>query len=63
MALRMDVKGSCADVRRRIGAKIISLNRMRSALERLIESCSGDAPSSECPVLEAIDDPHVDAKS
>jgi len=63
MALRMDVKGSCADVRRRaqrkvedIGAKIISLNRMRSALEKLIETCRADAPSSECPILEAIDD-------
>lgn len=63
MALRMDVKGSCADVRSRaerkvqdISAKIISLNRMRSALEKLIESCPSDAPSSECPILEAIDD-------
>lgn len=66
MALRMDVKGSCADVWRRaqrkvddIGAKMISLNRMRSALEKLIESCSGEAPSSECPILEGIDDAHV----
>jgi len=66
MALRLDVKGSCADVRRRaqrkvddIGAKMISLNRMRSALEKLIESCSEEAPSSECPILEAIDDAHV----
>ena len=66
MALRLDVKGSCADVRRRaqrkvddIGAKMISLNRMRSALEKLIESCSEEAPSSECPILEPIDDAHV----
>lgn len=69
MALRMDVTGSCADVRLRaqrkvddIGGKIISLNRMRSALEKLIESCSSDAPSFECPILEAIDDAHVHAK-
>jgi len=69
MALRMEAKGSCADVRRRaqrkvddIGAKIISLNRMRSALERLIENCPSDAPSSECPILEAIDEAHERAK-
>lgn len=69
MALRMDVKGSCADVRRRaqrkvddISSKIISLNRMRSALEKLIETCSSDAPASECPILEAIDEADVHAK-
>ena len=69
MALRMDVKGSCADVRRQterkvedISAKIISLNRIRSALEKLIESCPSDAPSSECPILEAIDDTNDLAK-
>lgn len=67
MALRMDVKGSCADVRQRaqrkvkdISGKITSLNRMRLALEKLIESCAHEAPSSECPILEAIDEikPH-----
>ena len=69
MALRMDVKGSCVDVRQRaerkvqdIGAKIISLNRMRSVLEKLIESCRSDAPSSECPILEAIDDAYAPDK-
>lgn len=63
LALRMNTKGSCADVRRRaqrkvgdIESKIISLNRMRSTLEKLIESCSEKAPTSECPILDAIDD-------
>lgn len=63
LALRMDTRGNCADVRRRaqrkvsdIESKIISLNRMRSTLEKLIESCSEKAPTSECPILDAIDD-------
>lgn len=64
LALRMNTKGSCADVRRRaqrkvgdIESKIIGLNRMRSTLEKLIENCSEKAPTSECPILDAIDDP------
>lgn len=63
LALRMSAKGSCADVRRRaqrkvgdIESRIISLNRMRSTLEQLIESCSEKAPISACPILDAIDD-------
>lgn len=63
LALRMNTKGSCADVRRRaqrkladIESRIISLNRMRSTLEKLVESCSEKAPTSECPILDAIDD-------
>lgn len=65
LALRMNTQGSCADVRRRaqhklseIESKIISLNRMRSTLESLIASCSEQEPTSECPILGAIDDAH-----
>jgi Hg(II)-responsive transcriptional regulator len=63
LALRIDTRGSCSDVRQRsqrklddIAEKIASLTRMRLALEKLVESCSRDGPSSVCPILGAIDE-------
>ncbi len=64
LELRMEARGSCADVRQRskrklddIAEKIAGLNGMRRALEKLVESCSREGPSAECPILEAIDAP------
>lgn len=59
--LRMDPRRSCADVRQQamkkiadIDAKVAGLARMRKVLDRLIETCPGDAPTIDCPILEAL---------
>jgi MerR family copper efflux transcriptional regulator len=61
--LRMDPRRSCADVRQRamekiadIDAKVAGLARMRKVLDRLVETCPGDAPTTDCPILEALED-------
>ncbi len=36
-------------------AKMQSLARMREILLRLTETCTGIGPTSECPLLEALD--------
>lgn len=65
--LRMDPKRSCADVRQRamekiadIDAKVAGLARMRKVLDRLVETCPGDAPTADCPILEALEDDAAD---
>lgn len=65
LSLRMDARGSCADVRSRaqrkitdIAAKVADLNRMREVLEALVDACPGDAPTRDCPILDALDDAH-----
>ena len=69
LALRIDTRGSCSDVRQRsqrkladIAEKIASLKRIRLALEKLVESCSREGPSSECPILGAIDEAPMSSK-
>ena len=61
LALRVDPTVSCSDVRARaehkladIDAKIRALAGMKAALRRLIETCSGQGPTSACPILEAF---------
>ena len=62
LALRVDTNTTCADVKDRATAKILdlqgkiaTLEEMRAALEAMVASCSGNGPSSECPILEAMD--------
>jgi MerR family mercuric resistance operon transcriptional regulator len=62
LSLRVDPSTTCGDVKRKAEAKIVDieekirdLQRMREALARLVASCKGDGPSSECPILEALD--------
>ena len=62
LALRMDRAGTCADVRDKasqkiasIDSKLESLRRMRRTLVRLVDSCPGDAPLNDCPILEALE--------
>jgi hypothetical protein len=50
------------DVKRKAEAKIVDmeekirdLQRMRVALVSLVVSCKEEGPSSECPILEALD--------
>jgi Hg(II)-responsive transcriptional regulator len=62
LALRVDETASSGEVRRRaqtkvaqIDAKIRKLQEMRDALDHLIEQCSGEGPTSECPILDAME--------
>jgi len=62
LALRVTPGKSCADVKARAEAKIAdveqrvaTLMRMKRALAKLASSCSGRGPTSECPILEALE--------
>jgi MerR family mercuric resistance operon transcriptional regulator len=61
LALRIDPRTSCADVKARaeskirdVDEKINALRRMRSALIEITKNCSGEGPTSDCPILEAL---------
>ncbi len=63
LALRVSRGQTCADVKARavdkiadIDEKLAALARMRSALEKLSDSCVGRGPVSECPILDALDE-------
>lgn len=62
LSLRVEPDTTCSDVRKRAKAKLIdiegrieTLERMKRALMKLIASCRGQGPISECPILEALD--------
>ena len=62
LALRVEPSTSCAEVRERAAAKIAdieakmeSLRRMKEALVKVTGECSGRGPTSECPILDALD--------
>jgi len=50
-----DIKGRAEAKVADIKAKIRDLERMKKALMRLAASCSGRDPSSECPILDALE--------
>lgn len=59
LSLRVDPRTSCADVRGKaeekiadIDGKLASLRRMRAALKQITRTCSGDGPTSDCPILD-----------
>jgi len=59
--LRVSPEATCADVRARGEAKVADvrsklkpLRKMERALVRLVGSCDGRAPSSACPILDAL---------
>lgn len=61
LALRVDRRRSCADVRElamaklaTIDAKLESLRRIRGALATLAGRCTGRGPTSECPLLDSL---------
>ena len=63
LALRVDPRASCADVRRRaeakiadIDAKLRALRAMKRALVRLTAACAGRGPVSACPILESLEE-------
>lgn len=62
LALRVDESATKSDVRTHaeekvahIDAKIAALTQMRTALTHMIDQCHGDGPTSDCPILEAIE--------
>ena len=66
LAIRIDASRDSAEVRTLAKAKITdieekiqTLHRMKVALGRITERCSGCRPTSECPILESIDSDEV----
>lgn len=62
LSLRVTAGKSCADVRdlthqklAKVDAKLVELQRVRAALARLANTCIGTGPTSECPLLDALD--------
>lgn len=62
LELRVDPDKSCADVRALAKAKIVDveekmddLARIKGALDKLAQACRGKGPTSECPILDAIE--------
>ncbi|RMF21439.1 MAG: heavy metal-responsive transcriptional regulator [Deltaproteobacteria bacterium] len=62
LALKVDRRASCARVKRRAEAKITeieekirTLRKMKNALARLTRACDERAPTSECPILDALE--------
>jgi Hg(II)-responsive transcriptional regulator len=63
LELRADPVITCSDVRERAAAKIQAiddrmrgLERMRGALQRLVDLCPADGPLTACPILEMLGD-------
>lgn len=64
LALRADAGADAAEVKRLaeakttdIVAKIRDLQRMKETLEELAAACSGEGRTSDCSILQALDDP------
>ncbi len=62
LELRVDPQRTCEDVRRHarqkveeINVKIGELERMRRALQQLMDSCAAKDGGGECPILEAFE--------
>ena len=62
LSLRVAPGTTCADIRQRtelkiseVGRKIRDLNTMKNALNILKSACKGRGPSSDCPILEALE--------
>lgn len=62
LALKVAPGKSCADIRARAEAKIADieqrvaqLTRMKRALAKLAMACTGRGPTSECPILDAME--------
>ena len=62
LALRVSRRGTSAEIRKRTEAKIVdiegkirSLDSMRKSLLKLVSSCGGCTPVSECPIPESLD--------
>ena len=63
LAMRQDPSVSKADIKKKtedkisdIKGKIADLSRILVALEHLAESCDGHGPTSDCPIIEAMNE-------
>lgn len=61
--LRVDEEATCQNVRARakrkldeVEEKIRDLQRIRKALSRLADACEDDGPTSDCPILDAMEE-------
>lgn len=68
-SLRVDHDASCGDVRSRAEVKIAEtqekikeLQRIKKALTKLATSCTGGGPTSDCPILDALEGKHLSRK-
>ncbi|HVS26455.1 MAG TPA: MerR family transcriptional regulator [Burkholderiales bacterium] len=62
LSLRMRPGSTCGDIRQRarqkismVNKKIDELHRIKGALSKLATACQGKGPTSECPILEALE--------
>lgn len=62
LSLRVDPETTCGEVKQRAEAKIADidtklrdLRRMKAALVQLAATCSGQGPTSQCPILDALE--------
>ena len=60
--MRVNPEMDCGDVKtlaekkiREIDKKIADMRKMRDALQRISDSCHGVGPTSQCPILTAIE--------
>ncbi len=49
-----DVKQLAQEKLKNIDSKISLLRRMKKSLEKLVDVCPGQAPVSDCPILDAL---------
>lgn len=63
ISLRLDSAASASEVRSRAVAKIgdieeklRDLQRVRAALQHLVQNCDGTSTTAACPILIALDD-------
>ncbi len=61
LTIRQGAAADCADVRGRalrkieeVDRKINSLRKIRNTLSRLSESCPGNGPIKDCPILDSL---------
>ena len=62
LSLRVDKHTTCGDFKNiaevkisEVEKKIRSLNGIKKALTKLVALCSGEGPTSECPIVETLD--------
>lgn len=63
LSLRVDPSTTCAEFRKvargkidDVQEKIAELQRIRDVLDRLARACRGKGPTSECPILDVLDE-------
>lgn len=63
LSLRVDTHTTCADVQiraeekvREVEGKILKLEQVKQALQRLVVLCDTGKSVSDCPILEALDE-------